>query len=94
MPRIELTANPVDIIAAHRDLAAATTYSIQALSPFNNAVHVDDSDTAPSADEGQVLVSGTRLRAKAGSGGSLWAWAPNKSPNDRVFINVNANVGV
>ena len=94
MPRIELTANPVDIIAANTALEAATTYSIQALSPFNNAVHVDDSDTAPSPEEGQVLVSGARLRAKVGSGGRLWAWAPFKSPDDRVFINVNPNVGV
>ena len=93
MPRIELTTNPVNIIGTD-GLTAGTTYTIQALGPFNDAVHVDESDTAPSREEGQVLVSGTRVRAKAGAGGKLWAWAPSKSPGDRVFINVNANVGV
>ena len=30
----------------------------------------------------------------ADTGGKLRAWAPSKSPDDRVFIDVNANVGV
>ena len=91
MARIELTNDPVDLVAGH-SLGATTTYTIQSESPFEDLVHVHDGDSSPASATGRKVRPLETIRAKAGAGGSLWAWAPTKSPGDRVFINVFEDV--
>lgn len=90
--RIALTTEPVDIIAAHGALDGSKVYTIQAESQFKELVHVHDGDNQPASSEGRKVRPLETVRAQAGAGGSLWAWAPSKSPDDAVYINVFEDV--
>lgn len=90
MSRIYLTHEPRDIMALANSFDASVTYSIQAESPYNDLVHIDDADTKPSETE----VAGRKVRdletvtAKAGTAGKLWIWAPAASPETTVHVNI------
>ena len=91
MARIELSQTPVDLIADH-SLDADAVYSIQADPEYTDLVHVSDDDNSPARDTGIRIRGLDILRAQAGDGGSLWAWAPTKSPDVTVYINVFEDV--
>ena len=89
MPRQLITDSPVDVIDA-LGLDSATTYSVQAESPYLDLVHLDDSDDAP-----VDLTIGRKIKnletingARAGAGGKIWAWAPGKSDATKIHINI------
>ena len=89
MARIALTANPVDIIAATAALSAGTAYLVQPESPWGDPVLLADTDAAPTdADARLTLGDLEQGTAEAGDGGRLWAWAPGKSPDTVIWLNV------
>jgi len=91
MARLALTNSPVDIIAA-LSLDGSTVYTVQAEPMFDLLVHIDDSDSSPDPDRGVRIRPLDIVRAKAGSGGSLWVWAPGLGGDNQAFINVYEDV--
>ena len=85
---ITLTNQPVDIIAAHAELDASKVYTIQADPSFGDLVHVHDGDTMPAPRTGRKVRNLETIRAKAGTAGRLWLWAPTKSDAAAVIVNI------
>ncbi len=86
---LALTRTPVDIIAA-LSLDGSETYSIQADPQNYVLVHLDDGDDPPDVGRGRKLRPLDVARARAGTGGKLWVWAPAASESSPVHVNVYA----
>lgn len=89
MVPIALTGTPVDLIAA-ASLDAGSVYTVQAEIPAghgsNATVHLDDATTAPTnPNAGRKLSHLQIVRAQAGTGGRLWAWAPSGRGAVNIF---------
>ena len=93
-----MDAATVDTEGNALDLNARTTYSVQAELPAGGGgseylattgpfVHLHDRATAPATPSqgGRKLRHLETVRAKAGSGGNLWAWVTNGQAVINVF---------